>query len=246
MKHRHLSLPVYLLLPALLAITTQFGLASTLKVSLDSATRLPTEVEADYTVSHTILNEVQGQKTLITFFCDPQILELESVELYTNLNRREFANRDANGDGVPDGIEPPPGNSIAASDDSNYYKAYLMGLIPGGYALTLTAPQDRGGFADLAAGLPAGALPAFNLSYLKALGCNTIWLQPIHPRGIDGRENDPLTNQPYALGSPYSVRNFFSVMPLLAKSFSPGSTPGANERVGRRRFRPAIRRWNGP
>lgn len=96
-------------------------------------------------MSHTILNEVQGQKTLITFFFDPQILELESVELYTNLNRREFANRDANGDGVPDGIEPPPGNSIAASDDSDYYKAYLMGLIPGGYALTLTAPQDRGG-----------------------------------------------------------------------------------------------------
>jgi hypothetical protein len=270
--------------------------ASTLKISLDSTTRLPTEVEADYTVSHTVLNELAQQKTPITVFFDPQMIGVERAEVFTNLNRREFADRDANGDGVPDGIEPPRGNSIAVGDDFNYYKAYPMYLVSGGYQLTLSVakcgvyrvtaryrlltdpagtyrwygdeidgsgihkrdhcvvasppeattlqiyeanpltilatsagPQDRGTLAVLARGLGPGAVPAFSLAYLKALGCNTIWLQPVHPRGLEGRQTDPTTNLPYSLGSPYSVRNFFAVMPLMAKAFIPGADPAAND-----------------
>src|SRR6266550_541829 len=95
-------------LAVLLTLTVRLGQGSTFKVSLDSATRLPSEIEADYTVSHTTINELKQQKTLITFFFDPQVLGVESVEVFTNLNRREFAARDSNGDGVPDGILPPP------------------------------------------------------------------------------------------------------------------------------------------
>jgi hypothetical protein len=64
---------------------------------------------------------------------------------------------------------------------------------------------------------------------LKQLGVNALWLQPIHPRGIDGRQIDPGTNRPYELGSPYAVKNYFAVMPLMASGFTPGSSPAAND-----------------
>ena len=58
----------------------------------------------------------------------------------------------------------------------------------------------------------------FNLSYAQNLGVNWLWFQPIHPIGIDGRQVDPDTGQPYVVGSPYSVKNFFQVNPLLGKA----------------------------
>jgi glycosidase len=272
------------------------GFASSLRISAGSKTRIPTEVEADYTTSHVFVNEVAGDSVSITVFFDPQTLGVETAEVFTNLNRRDRAAQDADHDGIEDGIKPPSGNTIAVGDDRNYYKAYKMNLVSGGYQLTLdasrcgayrltaryrmqgepagtyhwygaenngqgilkrdhaivvspasarsmqmyevnpltmiatgTSPERRGTFGDLANGLPPGQGPRFSLNYLKRLGCNTIWLQPIHPRGLAGRETDPSTNQPYELGSPYAVRNFFEVMPLMAKAFVPGSTPAAND-----------------
>jgi glycosidase len=272
------------------------GMASRLKISSGSVKRITSEVEADYTTSRVFVNEVVGDAVPITVFFDPQTLGVETAEVFTNLNRRERAAQDADHDGVEDGIKPPPGNSIVAGDDGNYYKAYKMNLVNGGYQLTLqasrcgayrlsaryrlqgdpagtyrwygaetnaqgilkrdhaivvspssvhglqiyevnpltmistgTSPNQRGTFGDLANGLPPGKGPRFSLDYLKGLGCNTIWLQPIHPRGLAARETDPATNQPYELGSPYAVKNFFEVMPLLAKEFVPGSTPATND-----------------
>jgi glycosidase len=271
-------------------------IASSLRISAESNTRTAGEVEADYRTSHVFVNEVAGDQVPITIFFDPQTQEVQTAEVFTNLNRRDRATKDADHDGIEDGIKPPPGNNIVAGDDSNYFKAFPMNLVNGGYQLTLqatrcgayrltaryrlnsdpagtwhwygaetnsqsipkrdhaivvsptaartlqlyevnpltmiatgTAPDQRGTFGDLANGLPAGKGPRFNLSYLKALGCNAIWLQPIHPRGLAAREIDPSTNQPYELGSPYAVKNFFEVMPLLAKAFVPGTTPAAND-----------------
>jgi hypothetical protein len=64
---------------------------------------------------------------------------------------------------------------------------------------------------------------------LKQLGVNALWLQPIHPRGIDGRQIDPATNRRFELGSPYAAKNYFAVMPLMASGFTPGSSPAAND-----------------
>ncbi|GHC44255.1 alpha-amylase family glycosyl hydrolase [Roseibacillus persicicus] len=47
------------------------------------------------------------------------------------------------------------------------------------------------------------------------LGINMIWLQPIHPIGTEGRQTDPLTNQDYDPGSPYSVKDYWQVAPFL-------------------------------
>jgi hypothetical protein len=47
------------------------------------------------------------------------------VEVVTNLNRRDKADTDNNGDGVADGILPPP-RDLAGQNDTHYYKAYPM------------------------------------------------------------------------------------------------------------------------
>ena len=285
------------------------GSASTLRISTGSNARLTTELEADYSTSHVFVDEVAHDAVPITIFFDPssslspqdKAKGIESAEVFTNLNRRERAVLDADGDGVPDGIIAPSGNNIAAGDDRNYYKAYAMLPVNGGYQLTLnatkcgayrltarfrlngdpertyrwyggetndrggfkrdhaivvspaqardiimyeanpltiiatgTAANQRGTFADLASGLPSDQGPRFSLAYLNSLGVNTLWLQPIHPRGIAGRQIDSSTNQPFEIGSPYAVKNFFAVMPLMGKSFTPGSTPqGQDTSAGR-------------
>ena len=271
-------------------------LASSLKISAGSAVRVTTsEVEGNYTTTHLYVDEIAADSIPITVFFDPQTLGVESCEVFTNLNRRERAQLDADGDGVEDGIKAPNGNNIPAGNDANYYKAYTMGLVTGGYQLTLPAQRtgayrltaryrlngdaagtyryytdpfgdlcfrahalvvspkaardiqlyevnpltivatgtpdmQRGTFADLANGFaPNTGKPRFSLQYVKDLGCNMLWFQPIHPNGIAGRQIDPVTSQPFEVGSPYAVKNFFEVMPLMAKAFSPGGTPATND-----------------
>lgn len=62
----------------------------------------------------------------------------------------------------------------------------------------------------------------WNLDYLKNAGSNTIWFQPIHPNGIEGREQSG--GSPYDPGSPYAVKNFFQVM----EQMSQGNTRAAS------------------
>jgi hypothetical protein len=75
-----------------------------------------------------------------------------------------------------------------------------------------------------ASGAPHNASNRWDLDYLKNLGCNWLWFQPIHPNGIDGRENFPSTSTPYDPGSPYAVKNFFEVNPLMTVTYN-GSLP---------------------
>ncbi len=267
-----------------------------MKISPNSTTRrTATEVEGNYSTTHLYVDEVAAESIPITVFFDPQALGIETCEIFTNLNRRDRAQIDANGDGIEDGIVAENGNLIAAGEDGHYYKAYTMALVSGGYQITLDAAKtgayrltaryrfsgepegtwhyynddsengvrkrdhaivispkkardivlyevnpltiiaegtlssQRGTFADLAGGLGVGHAPRFSLNYVKSLGVNTLWFQPIHPNGIDGRQIDPATGQPYEVGSPYAVKNFFEVMPLMAKSFTPGGTPASND-----------------
>ena len=66
-------------------------------------------------------------------------------------------------------------------------------------------PNQRSTFPDL-----ADNIKRWNLNYLKNLGCNWLWFQPIHPDGIDGRQDIPNTSTPYNVGSPYAVKELFS------------------------------------
>ncbi len=240
-------------------------------------------LNGDYTTTHLFVDELAGDTVPVTVLFTPNASNIVAAEVYSNLNRRDRAGLDANGDGVEDGILPPDGNTIVAGDDGNYYKAYAMtpSGSPGEYALTLNAQKagayrlsarykvsgstnwfwystngrrdhaivvtpakarsmrvyelnamnigaqgtlnsQRSTFADLHGG--PGARPydpvtnRFNLNYAQNLGVNWLWFQPIHPPGIDGRLNDPDTGLPYSVGSPYSIKNFFQVNPLLSKA----------------------------
>jgi hypothetical protein len=240
-------------------------------------------LNADYTTTHLFVDEVAGDSVPLTLLFTPNASNVVTAEIFSNLNRRDRAVQDANGDGIEDGIVPPDGNLIVAGDDSNYYKGYTMSPsgTPGQYTFTLNArktgayrltarykvsgntnwfwytsngrrdhaivvspkkarniilyelnamnidsqgTQDyqRSTFTDLYNG--PGSRPydpvtnRFNLAYAQNLGVNWLWFQPIHPIGINGRETDPNTGQPYSVGSPYSVKNFFQVNPLLSKS----------------------------
>ena len=58
----------------------------------------------------------------------------------------------------------------------------------------------------------------FNLNYFTNLGVNWLWLQPVHPIGVLNRQTDPSSGQPYPVGSPYSIKNYFQINPLLSKA----------------------------
>ncbi len=84
-----------------------------------------------------------------------------------------------------------------------------------------TNQNDRSTFTDLYNG--PGSRPydpvtnRFNLAYFQSLGVNWLWFQPIHPIGILNRQTDANGN-PYSVGSPYAIKNFFQVNPLLSKA----------------------------
>ena len=241
-------------------------------------------VNADYTTTHLFVNEVNTDSVPLTILFSPNAAGVTNVETFSNVNRRDRATQDANGDGIEDGIIAPDGNFIFAGDDNNYYKAYPMTATGGGqYSLTLNATKtgayrltarykvsgntnwfwysggstgrrdhalvvsptksrdlvmyelnamnidaqgtqqnDRSTFTDLYNGPGSRPYDAvtnrFNLDYAKNLGVNWLWFQPIHPIGIDGRQTNANTGQPFSVGSPYAVKNFFQINPLLSKA----------------------------
>ena len=54
-----------------------------------------------------------------------------------------------------------------------------------------------------------------NTNYFPSLGVNMVWLQPIHPIGTEGRQEDPLTGHDYDPGSPYAVKDYWQVSSVL-------------------------------
>jgi glycosidase len=86
----------------------------------------------------------------------------------------------------------------------------------------------RSTFDDLYGGPNATTQRPFNLNYVKSLGVNWLWLQPVHPVGVQGRQSDPNeSNAPFSVGSPYAVKNFFEINPLFSKNYVPGVTDEA-------------------
>lgn len=301
------------ILVAALLLTVPILSAASLKISPSSTIRSGSEVEANYTTTHLFIDEVAGDSIPVTIFFDPGVSGVEFAEVFTNLDRRDRADDDANGDGIEDGVLPPNGNTIVAGDDSHYYKAYTMALVSGGYRFTLTASKtgayrlsaryrlngdaagtyryyadtDSGGkrdhaivvspvnsrnirlyeintlnieasgtqfpqrstFEDLsdragAIHTAGGRVNNWNLGYAQALGVNWLWFQPYHPYGWEGRHesakniNDRAPgagattwkwnggspsedeNYPFALGSPYAVKNFWEIDPRMSATFT--------------------------
>jgi glycosidase len=263
-------------------------------------------VNANYTTTHVFIDEVADTNfPALTCVLTPNEANVVVAEIFSNLNHRDRAGLDANGDGIHDGILPPDGSLISTNTVNPYYQPHTMTPVGGGsyqiilpanrtgaYRLTArwkvsgdpnwhwyggggrrdhaivvspktardmrfyelnalnveaegTLETQRSTFADLHDGPGATRTPRWNLSYVTNLGVNWLWFQPIHPYGVDGRHQsaadinfrDPPApgecafttwrwnggspyedeNYPYALGSPYAVKNFWEVEPRLSK-----------------------------
>lgn len=244
-------------------------------------------LNANYTTTKLFIDEVVGESVPLTIVFQPGEPNVVEAEVFTNLNRRDRADIDGDGDGYPDGISGIDGDSLAAGDDGHYYRAWPMASAGSGvYTLNLDAsktgayrltarwkvagdsqwryytngaanrrdhaitvsPRDardivlyeinvlnieasgntfatRSTIEDMhnAPGAPHNGSNRWDLDYLKALGANWLWFQPIHPNGYDGREPVGGYGSGSALydpGSPYAVKNFFEVNPIFTKEFT--------------------------
>ena len=108
---------------------------------------------------------------------------------------------------------------------------------------TGTLESQRSTFVDLWDGPGSDpSKPAWNLDYVKNLGVNWLWFQPVHPYGVDGRHLSAAdinarapgsgattwlynggapyedVNYAFALGSPYAVKNFWEIEPRMSKA----------------------------
>lgn len=252
---------------------------------------------AEYTTTHVFVDEVAGTTVPIEILFNLDgFSNITDVEIFTNLNRRDLARVDKDGDGYADGIQPIDGNVITDSpadadtetghyygvinmtdgDSNNIWELTIPAGKTGAYRLTarfktsdsisenefdpnkwiwyglrdhaiVVSPVDArdirlyeinvfnieatdGTFAnrstleDLhnASGATHNANNRWDLGYLKSLGMNWLWFQPIHPNGIDGREPSggwDTATAPYDPGSPYAVKNFFEVNALMTINY---------------------------
>ena len=72
-------------------------------------------VNANYTTTHVFVNEINGDQIPLTVFFNPnaQNVDASTVQVYTNLNRRDYAMQtytDSYGIATQEGIEPPSGD----------------------------------------------------------------------------------------------------------------------------------------
>lgn len=243
-------------------------------------------IDGDSGTSRFFLDEVAGESVPMTVEFEPNQARVIAAEVFSNLNRRDWANQDSDGDGIPDGMVAPAGDSIESGTVDQYYAAYPMTLagqgvyrcvLPvrktGAYRLTVRwkCEGDRawrwysqGGRGDHAIVVSprcsrdmriyeANALIAnargpseaergtledltepasykekrLTLDSMRELGCNWLWLQPLHPRGEIDRAVDPTNGKPYPLGNPYAVRNYFEISPWLSRSKTASASLGA-------------------
>ena len=112
----------------------------------------------EYTTTHVYVDEVAGTTQNITFTFDPPGSgAVNQVEIFTNLNRRDLARTDKNGDNIADGIVPIDGNTISSSAadadpvTGHYYAAFVMNYNAGMDKYELTIPASKTGAYRVAA-----------------------------------------------------------------------------------------------
>ena len=236
------------------------------------------EADGNYGLRRFYLDEILKESASLTVKFKPNTGAgdlVSNVEVFTNLNRRDFAKLEEN----------PAAVSTTSTD--TYFKAYAMSGPDGSGYYTATLPVNRCGayrlqvrykvnggaytyytdhaqrrdcaivvspkkalksnmyevnplvveakdttfagrstFLDLVndPDLPGesggynGRPDALNKNHYAGVGINMLWLQPIHPIGVESKGTDPSTKLPYDPGSPYAVLDYWSVNPALGRS----------------------------
>ena len=80
---------------------------------------------ADYTTTKFFIDEAASNTAAITVVYSPPA-GATSVELFSNVGRRDMVTNDWNADGIEDGIRPPDGNGITTNDTTAYFTAFPM------------------------------------------------------------------------------------------------------------------------
>ena len=108
-------------------------------------------VSADYTTTHVFIDEV-NDVAFPKFTCvlTPNEANVQVAEIFSNLNNRDRAGLDANGDTIHDGILPPDGNTITTNSLNSYYQAHTMTNMGGGQ-FQIVLPANRTGAYRLTA-----------------------------------------------------------------------------------------------
>ena len=95
---------------------------------------------ADYTTTKFFINEAASETAAITVSYTPPA-GATSVEVFSNVGRRDRVDGDWNSDGVPDGIRPPDGNLITTNDATAYFAAFPMTWNGSAYVWTTNVGQ---------------------------------------------------------------------------------------------------------
>lgn len=116
-----------------------------------SAELIVNGVNANYSTLNFYIDEVSDTEfPQLNISFTPGVPNLTQVEIFTNLNNRDRAHLDWDGDGIEDGIIPPDGNLITVEDTDTYFQAYTM-TSGGGGTYTLTLPVEKTGAYRLTA-----------------------------------------------------------------------------------------------
>jgi hypothetical protein len=107
-------------------------------------------LSANYTTTKVFVDEIAADSVPLAVVFQPGEANVVDAEIFTNLNRRDRAQLDANGDGYPDGITGIDGNALTSTDDGQYYKAHEM-FHAGSGTYTLTLPAQKTGAYRLTA-----------------------------------------------------------------------------------------------
>ena len=221
--------------------------------------------DANYGLRRVFLDELAGDYQDLTVILEPNVAPgdtVSDVELFSNINRRDYA------------VATPETQTVTTNSVATYYRAYPMAATGGGrYEATIRVAKCgayrvnaryrvNGGdyvyytdhglrrdcavvvspkktldlvmyelnpmFAEATSDQKAGRSTfrdmaivntnkpdRISTNHFTSLGVNMIWLQPIHPIGTVNREEDPDTGQPYEPGSPYAVKDYWKVNPVL-------------------------------
>ena len=237
------------------------------------------ETDGNYGLRRFYLDEVAGDTSSLTVKFKPNTAVAPTeVEVFTNLNRRDFAVLEEDPSTVTTTSNTYfRGYTMSGPNAEGYYTATLPVNLCGAYRLQVrykvpgvnngnfiyytdnglrrdcavvvspkkslelnmyevnpliveakdTTEAGRSTFLDLVndpslpgeAGGYDGRPDALNKDHYAALGVNMLWLQPIHPIGVEGRDINPETpGQPFNPGSPYAVRDYWSVAPMLGRA----------------------------
>jgi hypothetical protein len=106
-------------------------------------------LNADYTTTHLFIDESKGDAPALAIVFQPNARNVDpaTVQVYSNLDRRDYATQVYNG--FEEGIQPPSGD-VVGTDDSHYYKAYAMTQGSTG-VFNLTLPANKTGAYRLTA-----------------------------------------------------------------------------------------------